>query len=596
MKVWCASGVNLNGGYTKDGGCIVGASIFYSTNQPANITEITTPTSSTAGGIVGEPTELESLDKQLSLALDNADADQQLSSYVWICTSTHSASTVTVIDAKNPAAVLDSFPVCQKHLLCVCSVIGALEKDYKLLENSEVTRAGETLQKPGKGPDDLGRVEFIKSAGAETAANATEEQTHTVIEDATAATDSSSSAAESPSKKANGSDTDEKTLVSESAEVEETPSLGPPLGNAVVEDIKNAPSSPINLSPTAVNQKLLSLAYPKPINPILGSANPLEEPPMSSIGPTMWLGAQNGMLYVHSSIARWRDCLHSVRLSDAVVSIVHVESRVIAALANGKLAIFRRQTDGQWDVNNYHLVTLGSPKQSVRCLCIVGDKVWAAHRNKIHVVDPITLCVLHTLEAHPRKESQVRQMAATGLGVWVSIRLDSTLRLYHAHTYEHQQDVDIEPYVSKMLGTGKLGFSFVRITALLISCNRLWIGTGNGVVISVPLTDMTAANSKTGLTASKTTFIPHCCMANAQLSFHGHRDAVKFFVSVPMSPPIIENPLHFGKRSDMLVMSGGEGYIDFRLGECFVVYLFIKSKIFIGFFLIYFGVDYVRKV
>ena len=43
-------------------------------------------------------------------------------------------------------------------------------------------------------------------------------------------------------------------------------------------------------------------------------------------------------------------------------------------------------------------------------------------------------------------------MAWVGDGVWVSIRLDSTLRLYHAHTIEHLQDVDIEPYVSKMLG------------------------------------------------------------------------------------------------------------------------------------------------
>lgn len=43
-------------------------------------------------------------------------------------------------------------------------------------------------------------------------------------------------------------------------------------------------------------------------------------------------------------------------------------------------------------------------------------------------------------------------MAWLGEGVWVSIRLDSTLRLYHAHTYQHLQDVDIEPYVSKMLG------------------------------------------------------------------------------------------------------------------------------------------------
>lgn len=46
----------------------------------------------------------------------------------------------------------------------------------------------------------------------------------------------------------------------------------------------------------------------------------------------------------------------------------------------------------------------------------------------------------------------MRQLAWVGDGVWVSIRLDSTLRLYHAHTYQHLQDVDIEPYVSKMLG------------------------------------------------------------------------------------------------------------------------------------------------
>jgi len=29
------------------------------------------------------------------------------------------------------------------------------------------------------------------------------------------------------------------------------------------------------------------------------------------------------------------------------------------------------------------------------------------------------------------------------------------------------------------------------------------------------------------------TFIPYCSMAHAQLSFHGHRDAVKMFVAVP---------------------------------------------------------------
>ena len=93
----------------------------------------------------------------------------------------------------------------------------------------------------------------------------------------------------------------------------------------------------------------------------------------------------------------------------------------------------------------------------------------------------------------------MRQMAWSGDGVWLSIRLDSTLRLYHAYTHQHLQDVDIEPYVSKMLGTGKLGFSFVRITSLLVSCQRLWIGTGNGVVISVPLSESEAPRTSADL-------------------------------------------------------------------------------------------------
>lgn len=164
--------------------------------------------------------------------------------------------------------------------------------------------------------------------------------------------------------------------------------------------------------------------------------------------------------------------------------------------------------------------------------------------------------------------------------------MDSTLRLYHAHTYEHLQDVDIEPYVSKMLGTGKLGFSFARITALLVSCNRLWIGTGNGVVISVPLTEALQYNNKSKrferptprwadntniylpsnaqFAVATNNFIPRCCMANAQLSFHGHRDAVKFFVSVPMQS---QSEVQIGQKPHMLVLSGGEGYIDFRLGK-----------------------------
>uniref|UniRef100_A0AAG5D2H7 JNK-interacting protein 3 n=1 Tax=Anopheles atroparvus TaxID=41427 RepID=A0AAG5D2H7_ANOAO len=541
MKVWCASGVNLQGGYTKDGGCIVGAaSIFYSKDPVggsvgAQITELTGDEAAVDPKDLGEILERKLL--ALGGPASMLDADSELSSYVWICTSTHSASTVTVIDAKNPSEVLDSFPVCQNHLLCICTVRGALEMDYAMLENSEVTKSGQMLEKPGESPDDIGKVSFEKVVRqpVETAAvddpKATEQAQEVVPP------------ADPVPEQATEANSDRDLNHNNKA------------CNAVVEDIKvDTKDISITLGGVVDGNDNTIAGSTSPSKPLPHQQSAAIEESISSIGPTMWLGAQNGMLYVHSSVARWNLCLHKVKLPDSVLSIVHVESRVIVALANGTVAVFRRQINGEWDLNSYHLLTLGSPKYSVRCLTIVGDKVWAAHRNKIHVIDPITLCILKSFEAHPRKESQIRQMATTGLGVWVSIRLDSTLRLFSAETYDHLEDIDIDPYVSKMLGTGKLGFSFVRITALLVSCNRLWIGTGNGVVISVPLTDASGA--------SNTPYSPR--FANAQLSFHGHRDAVKFFVSVPMNPPNHGLPT---TSKDMLVISGGEGYIDFRLGD-----------------------------
>ena len=49
---------------------------------------------------------------------------EELSSLVWICTSTHSATKVIIIDAVQPGNILDSFTVCNSHVLCISSVPG----------------------------------------------------------------------------------------------------------------------------------------------------------------------------------------------------------------------------------------------------------------------------------------------------------------------------------------------------------------------------------------------------------------------------------------------------------------------------------------
>ncbi|KAL6431873.1 hypothetical protein ACFW04_007373 [Cataglyphis niger] len=577
MKIWCGAGVNLSGGKTRDGGCMVGGSVFYAAEAQETIGNAKTEAEDA----------VEHLDKELQESenrrLEAERWEQQLSSLVWICTSTQKMSKVTVIDANNPADILEVFNVCQGHLLCIASVPGAKESDYAQSSNEN------SIRNSVNGSSTMNDSENNNGAQEDvTNANENVEQNNGRKNhpDNDVAVDKNKNESDNQSEDQVNENTTEKT-----AEMDQNSTTNEP------QSLESIDSETANLGkvhfvrcnveahPARLNDKDI-VNEEKAKEEIAKEETPIEK--MSSIQPTMWLGAQNGAVFVHSAVAKWSVCLHSVKLKDAALAIVHVQGRVLVALADGTVAIFRRGADGQWDLSQYHVITLGSPQHSIRCMTAVSGKtVWCGYRNKIHVIDPISMTLECTVDAHPRRESQVRQLAWLGDGVWISIRLDSTLRLYHAHTYQHLQDVDIEPYVSKMLGTGKLGFSFVRITALLISSNRLWIGTGNGVIISVPLSEsaggsMTVSRVQTGgnkgdapgvgvrIFASERgvtpgSFIPYCSMAHAQLSFHGHRDAVKMFVAVPGHGG--QSAVTDGTQPAMLVLSGGEGYIDFRVGD-----------------------------
>ncbi|XP_045579647.1 C-Jun-amino-terminal kinase-interacting protein 4 isoform X4 [Salmo salar] len=587
MKLWCAVGVNLSGGKTRDGGSIVGASVFYS--------DLTSPGPESRRRKVGSQSSLDKLDQDLKEQEKELHHQEELSSLVWICTSTQATTKVIVIDANQPGNVLENFFVCNSHVLCMASVPGARETDYPAGEevphNPEAGSGAEggTLEasttSSGSGGE-AGVLAGINVVGCSTEGAVATPQTASTENE----TDADSKAAE------------EATEATEASAGPAGPEHDLSQRGVYTEHVFTDPlgvqSTSPGKSPANYTQRESDLVK----DGVSSNPNPEEQDlmreeaqKMSSVLPTMWLGAQNGCVYVHSSVAQWRKCLHSIKLKDSVLGIVHVKGRVLVSLADGTLAIFHRGVDGQWDLTNYHLLDLGRPHHSIRCMTVVHDKVWCGFRNKIYVVQPKAMKIEKSFDAHPRKESQVRQLAWDGDGIWVSIRLDSTLRLFHAHTHQHLQDVDIEPYVSKMLGTGKLGFSFVRITALMVSCNRLWVGTGNGVIISIPLTDtnkVTAGPGKPGgvirvygdensdkVTAG--TSVPFCSMAHAQLCFHGHRDAVKFFTAVPgqvipsgaggaaevgSDKGVEEHPQQQQERS-VLVMSGGEGYIDFRMGD-----------------------------
>uniref|UniRef100_A0A673ICM8 C-Jun-amino-terminal kinase-interacting protein 4 n=1 Tax=Sinocyclocheilus rhinocerous TaxID=307959 RepID=A0A673ICM8_9TELE len=559
MKLWCTAGVNLSGGKTRDGGSIVGASVFYK------------DVSGGESGLRkkrGSRSSLERLEQELKV--------RKFCLLVWICTTTHTSSKVIVIDANQPGNILESFFVCNSHVLCIASVPGARETDYpsgeELSADAEAEGASEVSSTGSDGGLDGITVMGCSAEGL-------------VAIPQTVCTNSIES-----------SDTDEVAAAEEALEATESHSNTPADESRPGIYTEHVFAD----TPSSYTQRCVECDLVKDGVSSMPEEQDLvrdEACKMSSVLPTMWLGAQNGCVYVHSSVAQWRKCLHSIKLKDSVLGIVHVKGRVLVALADGTLAIFHRAVDGQWDLTNFHLLDLSRPHHSIRCMTVVHDKVWCGYRNKIFVVQPKAMKIEKSFDAHPRKESQVRQLAWDGDGIWVSIRLDSTLRLFHAHTHQHLQDIDIEPYVSKMLGTGKLGFSFVRITALMVSCSRLWVGTGNGVIISIPLSEKTiilycnnilqdysAAGSnrpggairvygdESGDKVTAGTSVPFCSMAHAQLCFHGHRDAVKFFAAVPGQ--VIASAGSGVEASDspelvksVLVVSGGEGYIDFRMGD-----------------------------
>ena len=139
-------------------------------------------------------------------------------------------------------------------------------------------------------------------------------------------------------------------------------------------------------------------------------------------------------------------------------------------LDNAKVAVFRRFSgisiftyhvyfklfliDGNWDWDGYKLVVLQSRKDpgiTVSAMSAVWHNVWCSVGNYIHVVSGSSLKIEAQFTVHPHKRSIINSMLTVGDGVWVNIKQDSTLRLFHASSFQHLQDLDVGPSINRLL-------------------------------------------------------------------------------------------------------------------------------------------------
>ncbi|KAI4878532.1 hypothetical protein NFI96_026766 [Prochilodus magdalenae] len=184
-------------------------------------------------------------------------------------------------------------------------------------------------------------------------------------------------------------------------------------------------------------------------------------------------------------------------------------------------------------------------------------------------------------------------MVSYGQGVWVALQGSAQVRLYHSTTYESITEVDVAPAVHKMLAGSDAIIrqhkaACLRITALLACRDVLWIGTSAGVVLTLSIPPV---SSNVGTGALRTPLLP---MGSA----HGHTGHVRFLTSIELpegfdvSFPSQTEPANSAQsgsevsssvsvqrrdsthrrastllqsKSSLLVISGGDGYEDFRL-------------------------------
>uniref|UniRef100_A0A3B5B595 Si:dkey-17m8.1 n=1 Tax=Stegastes partitus TaxID=144197 RepID=A0A3B5B595_9TELE len=242
------------------------------------------------------------------------------------------------------------------------------------------------------------------------------------------------------------------------------------------------------------------------------------------------------------------------------------QNQVVAGLADGTLAFFSHGSCSVWVVSgpaSCSDITVIDPARSntvldqfslpptapalclcavppvlqpVRCCLAKGGRLWVGYWNR------------QTFSVSERSEQQVRFLCAAGSGVWTSCRLDPVLRLFDWSTGRPLQEVDFAAVVTRTL----LQLSPLQISSLTVVSGRLWVGTGGGAVFSIPLS------------ISEDVSIPYCSTASAQLCYHGHRQAVRFIIAAPC---LITSPGSSHITTSQLVLSGGEGYVNFRIDD-----------------------------
>ncbi|XP_072550679.1 rho guanine nucleotide exchange factor 17-like [Salminus brasiliensis] len=310
---------------------------------------------------------------------------------------------------------------------------------------------------------------------------------------------------------------------------------------------------------------------------------------------SVWLGTEDGCIHVYQSSDNIRNRKNSMKMQHAasILCILYLDNKVFVSLANGEVIVYQREAGSFWDPQSSQTLCLGSPSGPVTKMVPVAGKLWCGCQNRVLIINTSTLAQEHSFQVGQDSGRCVTCMVSYGQGVWVALQGSAQVRLYHSTTYESITEVDVAPAVHKMLAGSDAIIrqhkaACLRITALLACRDVLWIGTSAGVVLTLSIPPV---SSSVGTGSLRTPLLP---MGSA----HGHTGHVRFLTSIELPEgfdvtfPSQTEPANTTQsslevsssvglqrrdsshrrastllqaKSSLLVISGGDGYEDFRL-------------------------------
>ncbi|XP_078095175.1 rho guanine nucleotide exchange factor 10-like protein isoform X1 [Mustelus asterias] len=250
-------------------------------------------------------------------------------------------------------------------------------------------------------------------------------------------------------------------------------------------------SAPRHVKSFQVSSRVLCMEYiPLMVRDEDDASCPMAKPGDS---PIIVMGLQDGSVVGYASVDMATQCLFIFKSPGEVpvVCLKHLLNVLLAGLQDGTVAIYTRTNEGKWEWDTPRLVKVGS--SSIRSLLAVDDTVWASCQNQVTLID-IACFTTRCFDAHPDSEVDVTHMMKAGGGVWMAFSAGSSIRLFHTETLEHLQEINVVPR-STFFTPGQKN---ILVTCLLVCQGMLWVGTNQGILITLPVPKLEGIPKVTG--------------------------------------------------------------------------------------------------